>query len=124
MEFKTNKEKGRTGLALAIGYFGSNGYTVSVPLNDTQDYDLIVDKDRKLFRISVKATGQRSRHGISICNLRNFGGTKGSIYGRENKKDIDFMFIVNECKEMWLVPKDALPSNSINLGKDCDKYRI
>lgn len=27
MLFNTNKEKGRSGLAVAIGYFGSHGYT-------------------------------------------------------------------------------------------------
>ena len=42
MLFETNKDKGRAGMSFAIAYFGSNGYTVSVPLNDTQWYDLII----------------------------------------------------------------------------------
>ena len=37
MIFETNKDKGRAWLADAIAYFGMNGYTVSIPLNDTQD---------------------------------------------------------------------------------------
>ncbi len=45
MQFNTNKQKGNTGLGIAIAYYTSNGYTVSIPLNDTQDYDLIVDKN-------------------------------------------------------------------------------
>ena len=45
MNFSTNKEKGNSGLGIAIAYFSSNGYTVSIPLNDTKDYDLIVDKN-------------------------------------------------------------------------------
>jgi len=44
MNFKTNKEKGNSGLAMSIAYFTTNGYTVSIPLNDTQDYDLIIEK--------------------------------------------------------------------------------
>ena len=35
MYFKNNKEKGNTGLAMAIAYYGANGYIVSIPLNDT-----------------------------------------------------------------------------------------
>lgn len=35
MLFETNKDKGRAGFAAAIAYFGMNGYTVSIPLNDT-----------------------------------------------------------------------------------------
>lgn len=38
MKFSTNKEKGNSGLGIAIAYFSINGYTVSIPLNDTQDY--------------------------------------------------------------------------------------
>ena len=45
MRLDSNKEKGNTGLGIAIAYYSANGYTVSIPLNDTQDYDLIVDKD-------------------------------------------------------------------------------
>lgn len=45
MNFNTNKEKGNSSLGIAIAYYASNGYTVSIPLNDTQDYDLIVDKN-------------------------------------------------------------------------------
>ena len=36
MYFSTNKEKGNTSLSIAIAYFSSNGYTVSIPLNDTK----------------------------------------------------------------------------------------
>lgn len=39
MNFTTNKEKGNTGLGIAIAYYTSNGYIVLIPLNDTQDYD-------------------------------------------------------------------------------------
>ena len=49
MLFETNREKGRAGMSLAIAYFGSNGYTVSIPLNDTQWYDLIVEKDKNFY---------------------------------------------------------------------------
>lgn len=35
MFFNTNKEKGNSGLGMAIAYFSSNGSTVSIPLNDT-----------------------------------------------------------------------------------------
>lgn len=48
MRFKTNKEKGNSGLGVAIAYFSTNGYTVSIPLNDTQDYDLIVEKEKRI----------------------------------------------------------------------------
>lgn len=37
------KKQGDAGLGVAIGWFTTHGYTMSVPLTDSQDYDLIVD---------------------------------------------------------------------------------
>ena len=39
----TNKHIGNAALGTAIGYFTNEGHTVSIPLTDTQDYDLLVD---------------------------------------------------------------------------------
>lgn len=44
MLLETNKDKGRAGLSLAIAYYGTQGYTISLPLNDTQWYDLIMKR--------------------------------------------------------------------------------
>lgn len=124
MAFETNKDKGRTGLALAIGYFGSHGYTVSIPLNDTQDYDLLVDDGNQILKISVKATAQIASSGVSIVSLRNTGGTKGTVYGREVDKNIDFVFVVNNKSEMWLLPKIILTTNSMSLGEKYNQYKL
>ena len=124
MIFETNKDKGRTGLALAIGYFGSHGYTVSIPLNDTQDYDLLIDDGNQILKISVKATAQIDSSGASIVSLRNFGGTKGTVYGREVDKNIDFVFVVNNKSEMWLLPKIILTTNSMSLGEKYKQYKL
>ena len=48
MLFDSNKNIGNSSLSIAIAYFVCNGYIVSIPLNDTQDYDLVVEKDTKL----------------------------------------------------------------------------
>ena len=50
---KNTKQQGNVGLGVAIGHFTLNGYIVSVPLNDSQDYDLIVDC-RTLYKVQVK----------------------------------------------------------------------
>lgn len=123
MLFESNKDKGRAGLSAAIGYFGTHGYTVSIPLNDTQDYDLLVDNGN-IYRISVKATGQRTPYGVSVVSLRNMGGTKGKVYGRECNKEIDYVFVLNEEQEMWLIPKEVLTTNALHLGKNCEQYKL
>lgn len=124
MVFETNRDKGRAGLSAAIAYFGMNGYTVSIPLNDTQAYDLIVDDGEKLMKISCKATGSRKPSGASVVSLRNCGGTDGSVYGREKDKDIDFVFVLNELGEQWLLPSEILTSNSMTLGEKYSQYKL
>ena len=79
MVFNTNKEKGNSSLGIAIGYYSSNGYIVSIPLNDTQDYDLIVDKDSVIKKVQVKSTACKTKYGSYQVALKSCGGTKGII---------------------------------------------
>ena len=50
------KELGRLGLSYAITYFTKQGYTISVPLNDTQWYDLIIECNGVFKTVQCKAT--------------------------------------------------------------------
>lgn len=52
---KNTKQQGNIGLGSAIQYFTQNLYLVSLPLNDSQDYDLIVeDRDGTLKKFKLK----------------------------------------------------------------------
>lgn len=108
--FDNNKQKGNAGLSLAIGYYGSKGYTVSLPLNDTQDYDLIVDKDNKLYKVQVKCTSVVNKYGIYKASLRSCGGTNGGIYKFVKDTDIDLLFVVCTNGNMFEIPKEELTS--------------
>ena len=125
MKFETNKEKGNTGLAMAIAYFGINGYTISIPLNDTQDYDLIVDKDNILQKVQVKATGQRTKSGTTMVSVRSSGGNGCKVYKTVGSTDIDILFVVNEEKDIWVIPKEKMEYavNCICLGKKFEEYK-
>lgn len=123
MNFVSNKEKGNTGLALAIGYYGSNGYTISIPLNDTQDYDLIID-DGVLKKVQVKATGQRTPQGYTTVSVSSSGGTKGERYKTVKDTNVDILFVVTELMELYEVPKSAIMAScSMNLGPSMQEYR-
>lgn len=125
MLFDTNKQKGKSGLAVAIAYYGTNGYTVSLPLNDTQDYDLIVDDGETLKKVQVKSTSSRTKRGYSYVSLRNTGGTKGTVYGRVVDSDIDILFIVTEKLELYEIPKSELYDlSSITLIPERQKFRV
>jgi len=125
MKFSTNKEKGIAGLSFAITYFSTNGYTVSIPLNDSQKYDLVVDDGKNLLKVQVKATGSISEYGNYVVSLRSCGGTNGSVYGRVIDDDIDILFVVCGNGELYLIPKANITNAStLNLGKNCQQFKV
>ena len=125
MLFDTNKNKGRTGLAVAIAYYATHGYNVCIPLNDTQDYDLVVDKDGVLLRVQVKATAQRTKRGYTTFNAFSSGGTNGGKYQYLKDTSCDIVFVLTELGEMYEIPlSDISVVSSFGLGPSRQHYRV
>lgn len=60
--FKNTKKQGDYGLGSAISYFTSQGYNISIPLTDSQDYDLVVeDTAGFLKKVQVKTCMRTNR---------------------------------------------------------------
>ncbi len=118
MLFESNKDKGRAGLALGIAYFGANGYAINLPLNDTQWYDFIVEKDGKFYTVQCKATGSKD----GTIDFRSTGGTNGGVYDNIKNHPIDFLFCLNKDGIMYCIPGNELPnSNRISLRTEPNK---
>ena len=125
MIFKTNKEKGNTGLGIAIAYYSANGYTVSIPLNDTQDYDLIVDKDNILKRVQVKATSCKTKYNKYQVALKSCGGTKGITYKTLIETNIDEVFILTDAMDIFIIPIQEIKNKStLNLCEKYEKFKV
>lgn len=121
MVFSTNKEKGNSSLGIAIAYFSTNGYTVSIPLNDTQDYDLVIEKENKFYSVQVKATACKTKYGVYQVALKSCGGTKGKEYKTVVDTNIDYLFVVTDKIDMYFIPKEVINNRStLNLY---DKYK-
>ena len=114
------KQTGRIGLSMAINYFTLQGYIVSLPMNDTQWYDLIIEKDGIFKTVQCKATQTNS----DDIKLISSGGTKGKPYDSIfNHPNLDFLFCVNKNLEMWLIPIKELPKRtSIKLRSRDNKH--
>ena len=123
MKFDTKRNAGNAGLSMAIAYFGSNGNTVSIPLNDTQDYDLIADIGGYLKKVQVKATNtMRTKNAYSL-SLRSVSGTTRKSYKTVEDTDVDLLFCLCGDGTMYLIPVSVLGnSSSISLCKEKSKY--
>ena len=119
------KQIGRLGLSMAINYFTIQGYTVSLPINDTQWYDLIVEKQSKLYRVQVKGTSFKTKYGIYQVSLKSSGGTKGKIYKTVCSTDVELLFVVTKDLDKYLIPVcDIHNMCTLNLGKEYNKYLL
>jgi len=106
---KTRKQIGRLGLSTAIQYFSINGYTISLPLNDTQWYDLIIEKDGIFKTVQCKATNTEN----NSISLRTCGGSNGKVIDNILNHPIDILFCINKNLDMW-----CIPVNDIRLSKN------
>lgn len=122
MIFETNKDKGRVGMALGIAYFGANGYTVNIPLNDTQWYDFIAEKDGKFYTVQCKATGSAN----NVISLKSSGGTKGTTYDNVIDHDVDYLFCLDKEQNMFVIPVEDIKANGnikqITLKTEVSKF--
>ena len=117
---------------MAINYFTCQGYTISLPINDTQWYDLVVEKDGKFYTVQCKATQTEN----GDIDFRSTGGTNGGVYDNLlNHSELDYLFCVNKDLNMWLIPIKDIQQNrkSIRLrtepnankqGFQTYKYRV
>lgn len=120
LSFKNSKNtvtQGNMGLGLAIGYFSLLGYTVCLPLNDNQNYDLIVDIENKLCKVQVKTTAfkQNNKYVVQLKAVRS-NRTSNNILNFDGTK-IDYLFIVTEDDE-------NTPKSAITLTEKYKQYRI
>ncbi len=123
---KNTKKQGDIGLGAAIAYFVSSGFTVSIPLTDSQPYDLVVDIDGRLCRVQVKTTKYRGRSGKAYyISLPVKGGNRtgtGKIKAFD-KSAVDYVFIFTEDGSQYLIPSSVC-GNTVRLWHKYDKFRL
>lgn len=78
-------------------------------------------KNNVLSTVQVKTSGCISKSKNYQVALKSCGGTKGKTYKTLIDTDIDYLFILLENKDIYLIPKDIIKNKTtINI---CDKYK-
>ena len=121
---KNTKKQGDVGLGVAIAYFVEAGATVSIPLTDSQDYDLVID-DGSLKRVQVKTTTFKAPSGHFIASLTVKGGNRSGINKVKlfDSTKVDLVFVLTETNDRYLLPSNIL-GTKVTLGKAYDKYKV
>lgn len=113
-------------MGIAIGWFACTGYTVCLPLTDSQPYDLIVDDgEHGLQRVSVKST-TAIRRGRYEVGLRTQGGNKTQFTIRHfDNLGVELLFVACANGDRYLIPAVEVSSRSyITLGSKYLRFRV
>ena len=113
-QFKNTKKQGDAGLGSAIAYFTHMGYTVCLPLTDSQDYDLVVDIDGRLSRVQVKTTRQVGPKGKYRVDLRTQGGNQSwsGVSKRFDSTKVEYLFVLLDNGETYCIPSSEMDNES------------
>ena len=122
---KNSKQQGDVGLGAAIAFYTSIGYTVSIPLNDSQQYDLIVDDGKKINRVQVKTTKNKKPSGNYEVGLRTCGGNQSfHTVKKFDHKSVEILFVLCEDGSSYSIPTESFScKSSIDLGKKYEKFK-
>lgn len=125
---KNSKIQGNIGLGAAIKYFSALGCVVSLPLNDSQDYDLIIDDGDSLHKVQVRTTNYITKIGNYVVNLRVLGGNSKSNYVHKTANQIiyDILFVLCGNGDAYVIPKKDIQhlSNALTLCKQYRRFKI
>ena len=122
------KKQGDVGVGRAIAYFTGLGYSVSVPLTESQRYDLVVDDESRLYRVEVKTTRHRRNEKSSYIVLLSTQGGNRTWSGKKrafSMDDADLVFVSTDGGNNYLFPSDLLDGKSnLSLTSKLDRYIV
>jgi hypothetical protein len=116
---KNSKIQGNIGLATAILWFEQNDYRTYVPLTDSQEDDLVVKINGKLYSVQIKTTYCEYAPGRYMLNLRVMGGNRSGTgkVKHFDPNEVDFVFALTDNGEKYLIPSSAISCrHSLKLG--------
>lgn len=120
------REQGLLGLTDAIRWFGSQGWSISMPLIDSQPYDLVADDGQQLHRVQVKTTTRRSPYGIHIVQLETRGGNQSFNTGKPfDPGASDLLYVLTDVRTRYLIPTAEITSKTVlSMGDKVSRYQF
>lgn len=119
-------EQGLIGVTDAIRHFGGLGWSINVPLTDSQPYDLVVDDGQRLHRVQVKTTTYRARSGtfvVQVCtNGANQSFTTAKLF---DPSAYDLLYVLTDDGDRYLIPAAMVQvTRSLTLGRRVEACRV
>lgn len=99
-------------MCYAMAYYSKLCWTISVPITDTQDYDLIVDTGTNLLKVQVKTT-KAFRDNYFQVGLRTSSGNKNVTTIKDfSENSSDLLFVLTEAGDCYSIPRIEITSKT------------
>jgi hypothetical protein len=120
------REQGLLGLTDAIQWFGLQGWSISMPLIDSQPYDLVADDGERLYRVQVKTTTHRSPYGVFVVSLKTNGGNQSFHTTKPfDPCARDLLYVLTDDRSRYLIPTSAFSATAaLSMGARMAAYRL
>lgn len=123
----TTVTQGTVGVSSAIFEFSKRGWWVSLPINDNQPYDLVVDRNDNSGpkRIQVKTTKYKpcSNYTVQLKSVRS-NKTK-NINKKLDCSVFDELFILCDNGDIYCIPSNEIKAfSAISLGNNYKKFKL
>lgn len=122
-----SKKQGDVGMCYAIAYYSRLGWTVSISITDSQDYDLLVENtDNNILKVQVKTSRYLTEGGTYQVSLKTCGGNKsGQTIKKMDKNYIDLVFVLVDDGSCYSIPTEKIESSgSMNLGDKYSEFKV
>jgi len=123
---KTNTEQGNLGLGRAIYEIQKMGGRISIPMTENQKYDLVVELEKKLYKVQIKTTGYKKESGNYAASLKTTGGNQSfNTTKLREEGDYDYLFVLCSNNDCYMIPETAFSAkNELTLSKKFDEYKL
>jgi hypothetical protein len=98
---------------------------VSIPLIDSQPYDLVVDDGGSLHRVQIKTTTYRTSYGVFCVQLATNGGNRSFTTKPFEPASCDLLYVLTDAGDRFVIPSSVIPAKrSLSLGSKVARYRV
>ena len=111
---RTTQRKGDLAVAQAIATFTRLGYDSALPITESAAYDIIVDKDNKLYRVQVRYSSTKD---VELRRIHS--NSKGYVIKKTKKDAYDWLYVLFPDRREYLVKRCMDGRRSIKPGEDC-----
>lgn len=122
----TTVTQGTVGLAACIEHLAKQAYTVLLPLNDNQNFDLAFADDTKIYTVQVKTTRAKPTPGGYSVQLKQTRSNKTkNVLKMFDPNSTDFVFVLCEDGTRYMIPsKEVKVTCSLVLNRAYDKFKV